>query len=788
MGFLKFRTEKGQDRDAGSGLAGHVGIIVLAGIAVYSNALHAPFVFDDMHTIVDNPLIRNLHYFIEPAMGTWSTEYYNLITRYLGFLTFAVNYRIGGLDVTGYHMANLMVHIASSLLVYALTVLSFRTPALIRSGLSGQANVVALFPALLFAVHPVQTQAVTYIAQRFASLATLFYLLSMVMYVRSRIYICGTDKRGREGFLLYSLSVVSAVFAMTTKEIAFTLPFMVCIYEFIFLEGDVRRRALLLAPFLLTLAVIPVLHMLAASAPEGEGSVAGVLSGSGISNISRSAFHFTEIAVVSTYIRLIFLPVNQNLYYDYPIFSSLMDPVVLSSSAFLLSIIGLAIYLLYSSRKSLDPDNHPERRLIAFGILWFFITLLVESSIIPRLPIFEHRVYLPSAGAFLAVTISVFSLSNKALCVKKSFADRAVFSFFSLVIALLAVMGYTRNGMWQDGVTLWNDVISKNHSKAVPHTELGKACEAKGLYDAAEREYRTAMRLQPEVYTAYYYLGSLSMAQKKYDEAAQHFRTTLSIVPRFIEGRCLLARAYEEMGRNDQALQEYLTALRMDPNNFAAQSDLIGFYLRQGKLDEAIKAYAAGNTKRTYDHPSFHNSFSLAYFQAGRYDEAVRELDAAFRIDPYDVQTHYNFSRIYVQQGRNDDAVSSLLAALRTDPYYSPARIDLAGIYAQSGRYAEALKEYGIILKYQPENEEVRYNMGNIYAQQGAADEAIREYQTVIKLNPGHIGAHNNLAGIYVQQGKYEEALRELRTVEALAPDLEDLQYNLKYVLGLIKK
>jgi len=195
----------------------HVLLIVILGLIVYSNTFHVPFVFDDAPNIVNNPVIKDLKYFIDPAEAKALLFYGPLKIRYAVYLSFALNYKINGLDVTGYHIVNLAIHIINALLVYLIVILTFRTPAV--KPLTGQNKdiswLTALFSALLFVAHPIETQAVTYIVQRLASLTAMFYLLSVMSYIKSRI---STERFTRYTF--YAISIISAVLAMKTKETA----------------------------------------------------------------------------------------------------------------------------------------------------------------------------------------------------------------------------------------------------------------------------------------------------------------------------------------------------------------------------------------------------------------------------------------------------------------------------------------------------------------------------------------------------------------------------------------
>jgi hypothetical protein len=291
---------------------------ILCFLAYYSNTFESSFQFDDEAYLVKNPGIRDLRNFSQflssedihiPFESTFKR-------RYTGFLTFAINYRLDGLNVAGYHYVNLFIHICSSLLVYFFIIFTFQTPYLRDSAIRQYERHIALFAALLFACHPLQTQAVTYIWQRITSLCAMFYLLSLVTYIKwrhtdqltvDRSQMTGNRKQGGR-WLLYALSIISAVLAMKTKEIAFMLPVMLIVYEVIFLTGKMKKRILYLIPFLLTMLIIP-LSLINIDQPIGEMvKEAGLLRGS--TELSREEYLLAQFRVLVTYLRLIFLPVN----------------------------------------------------------------------------------------------------------------------------------------------------------------------------------------------------------------------------------------------------------------------------------------------------------------------------------------------------------------------------------------------------------------------------------------------------------------------------------------------
>ena len=494
----------------------HVLLIVVFAVLGYANTFHVPYIFDDVWTIVENPKIRDLHFFLETDIIR--------STRYLGFLTFALNYAVHGLDVTGYHVVNLAIHIINAALVYLLVLLTLRTPRL-RNGAIPFTALLPLGAALLFVSHPLQSQAVTYIAQRFASLATLFYLLCLVLYIRSRL-----SENTAARAALYVLALLSAVCAMKTKEISFTLPVILALYEVLFFRGAAGKRLLRLVPFVLTMLIIP-LSLIGIDKPIGEviGDVSEATKVQ--TSLSRWEYLMTQFRVIMTYIRLVFVPVNQNLDYDYPVYRTFVDPNVVLSFLFLAALCGTAVYLLYQSRITThkSPDTH--YRLIAFGIFWFFITLSVESSLIPIVDvIFEHRMYLPSVGVFIATGTGALLLTAR---LKETWrrAEKTVAAAFMVIVLLLTATTFARNLVWKDGITLWQDVVRKSPHNSIAHYNLGVVYQDKGRNEEAIQQYLIAIRIRPDYAAAYTNLGKAYLSKGMYEQAIGHFRTALEFEP-----------------------------------------------------------------------------------------------------------------------------------------------------------------------------------------------------------------------------------------------------------------
>jgi len=316
--------------------------LTLLASLIYSNTFSASFQFDDNYNIVDHSWIKNLSNLLDFSGS-----------RYVGYLSFALNYHFGQLHVFGYHLVNLLIHITNGFLVYFFVLLLLRIPSPHPSRLTPHASGIALVTALLFVAHPIQTQAVTYIVQRFTSLATLFYLLAVVLYLKWRLAV----PESRHRSLYYAGALLSTVLAMKTKEIAFTLPFMLILIEAVFFGSFTRKQWIALIPFLLTLAIIPISR--AGAIGEGERFARETIE------ISRLDYLLTQFRVILTYLRLLIFPVHQNLDYDYPISHSLWEPKVLFSFLFLLVLFTFSLYLLFVRSRTADsPDSRLRPRAL----------------------------------------------------------------------------------------------------------------------------------------------------------------------------------------------------------------------------------------------------------------------------------------------------------------------------------------------------------------------------------------------------------------------------------------
>ena len=379
-----------------------IGVLTLL---VYSNTFYASFHFDDTPQIVENYKIRNLGNLPEIIRGN----------RGISIATFALNYAIGGLNVVGYHIINLTIHVINGILIYFLIFLTLSRIDLgtdfksVPNKVRDRAKKIAIYTALLFAVHPIQTQAVTYIVQRMEILASMFMLIGILFFIKG----AETEKTAKRA-LFYGVVALSYLLGFYSKEIAITLPALILLYDYCFLaSGDIKKIAGRLPLYLVLLAM---LAFFATRTLTGLQETPGGSAGFGVQSITAKEYLFTQFNVLAYYITLLLVPINQNLDYDFPISKGLFEiplvkegtilnypiPPAFVSLVILLAIIGFAVYLFTRHAEHITRRS----RSIAFFILWFFIILSPTSSFVPIIDvIFEHRLYLASAGFFFLFSL-----------------------------------------------------------------------------------------------------------------------------------------------------------------------------------------------------------------------------------------------------------------------------------------------------------------------------------------------------------------------------------------------
>jgi hypothetical protein len=362
-------------------------------ILIYTGALTSPFIFDDSPNIIHNPHIRipTLNFENLAWAGYQSPE----SRRPVANISFALNYYFNGYNPVGYHVVNILIHLVCGIFLYLLAKATLQTPALrTRYEKFGWIPFLTVF---IWLVHPLQTQSVTYVVQRMNSMAAMFYILSMLFYVKFRMSTVAWMK-----WTLFAGCLFTAILAFGTKEITATLPLFIILYEWYFFQELgwqwARRNFLLLGGVCLLFVIIALVYV--------DFDPANILRGYGFRDFTPAQRLLTQSRVVIFYISLMLWPnpSRLNLDHDFALSHSLLSPA--STLVAITVIIALIVFAILVARK--EP-------LLSFSIIWFFGNLVIESSLIGLELVFEHRTYLPTTFAILAIVSLVFRYLKHAL-------------------------------------------------------------------------------------------------------------------------------------------------------------------------------------------------------------------------------------------------------------------------------------------------------------------------------------------------------------------------------------
>ncbi len=601
---------------------------------VYSNSLHGSFHFDDVF-IFQNPAILHGDVFAD-LNGT----------RYIPELSFRLNYALGGRDPLGWHLLNLILHGMTVILVYVFAHLLIK-----RVGQGGAHEAWLPFTAaLLFAVHPIQTGAVDYVSQRIAILAAMFYLAAIVLFILAR-----TRSGGSAKWLLWASALLMGLLAMKSKENSFTLPFAVLLTDWFLAPKSAWRERWPALAFLLLLAVIPLSHLDIMQDPGTALTRQTV-------DISRWSYLLTESRVLVTYLRLLFLPLSQNLDYDYPLVQG-VDALTCCAIVLHLTLLAICVVALWKRARC-----HPLLTVSAFGLLWFYLTLAVESGLVPiRDVIFEHRLYLPSAGFIVAAV----SLGAWALGKLPGAAARCGVTIVLITVPALCFAGltYARNRVWHDELSLWSDVVQKSPHKARGHGNLGIAYQAIGRNDLALQEFAAA-----------------------YDEAPDELDNALN-----------LATLYMSVGQYGSALGVLKHAAQVAPDNAAVHHLLGGLYLRFGAPASGEQEFARAVQLKPED-AGFHDDLGTAYERSGDYGAAIREYEQSLKLDAGSSLAWGNLGAAQQESGDMSTALQSYGRALALDPDNTRALFNYGVAELQARHPAEASKAFSHVLVLQPKD------------------------------------------------------------------------------------
>lgn len=549
------------------------GILLVAALA-YARVLNGEFQWDDYGSVVENPRIRDLQDVLSGFLPALVRS-----GRPVVDLTFALNHAAGGLAPFGYHLVNLAIHACAVVLVFLFT----RT--VMRLAGAPHPRAVAILVAGAFALHPLQTQAVSYVAQRAESLASCAYLGALLLLLLA-------ERRGPSpaGVAAYLLGLCVFVLGLGAKVIVVTLPAAYLLLAWMIPRGVHRaemaslpRRLAMLLPWVAVDLLLSTRTMQSIEgAPDAGFSVAG---------LPPFTYLLTQFRVLVTYVRLLFLPVGQFVEWNIPAASGPGDAAVLLPGAILAAVLALAGWLFWSGRARTDADGGA-RCTAAFGIAWFFLLLAPTSSIVPLADLLqEHRVYLASWGLFVAVAVGAERVVDR-------WRIRPVVAggVACVLLLALALLTFRRNAAWETRLGLWSDEVARAPENWRAHLNLGFALAERGRTDEAVREYRAAYALGGGATpaTASYILnniGAVLANAGRTAEAVVPLRQSLELRPAETDVLYNLALLERMLGHEGEAEALATRATRIRPDHALSLNLLGEIRLDQGDARAALDLF-----------------------------------------------------------------------------------------------------------------------------------------------------------------------------------------------------
>ena len=587
-------------------------VVALAGlllltVAIYARGMNGDFQFDDPHTVQFNRALRHPGNLLTMSSLAGAVHGKRVLTDF----TFALNHWAAGPGPFSFHVTNLAIHLAAIVLVF------FFTRRILVLGGAGNRDFLAVAVTAVFALHPLQTQAVIYLSQRAESLASALYLASLLLLLRA-------ERRGRcaAGAGWYAGSFALFALGLGAKVIVATLPVAYLLMGL--LPGPHRllarpaKRLALASPFLAY-----ALWTTVSTVADLRGEDAGFL----IPFLPPGRYFLTQWHVLVTYLRLLCWPTGQNVDWDFPVARGLTNPAVLGSGLLLLALLSGAGVLFFRCRSRADSAGAAGRGA-AFGVLWFFLLLAPTSSVIPLADVLmEHRIYLASWGVFFAIAIVAGSLVGRlALQGRPVVLAAAV----ACLCAGLASATYLRVGIWQSKQSLWTDCVAKSPRKARAHLGLANGLGKAGHVEQAVDEFRFALDLAG---------GD----------------------PRWIrqEIRGRMATALLMLGRADDAIADVQAGLAEQPKD-ANLLGLLAMAQLQRRNFAAAEAAAEASVVAAREPSASLQILGMVRSAKGDRQGAITALEQAVRVDPEEPQGILLLANAYREQGRLGQACDLL--------------------------------------------------------------------------------------------------------------------------------
>ena len=650
-------------------------IIAFSGIVAYINCLSAPFIFDDLDAIVANKTIHTFATSLSPAADT------SVSGRPVLNLSLAFNYALGHNSPAGYRAVNILIHILAGLTLFGIARRTLKRPAL-RILYGADSAALALAVSLMWVLHPLQTESITYVIQRAESLMGLFYLLTLYFFIRGIELQELTEKN--KSILWYSLSMIACFLGMGTKEVMVSAPFMLLVYDRAFAAGSFKEAFKVRRNWYLGLILSWLfLALLIASTGGNRGGSIGFGIG-----VAWWKYALTQFKAITTYISLSLWP----------------HPLVFARGAFWVTSIfeilphALIVLGLFAGTLIALKKNTP----LGFLGLWFFAILSPTSSIIPGTTqmIVEHRMYLPLIAVITLALLGLYALASKR--------TTAVFIVLCLPLGYFTTL---RNAVYLDTSLLWKSTVMHEPTNAFAQLNYGVELMKTEHYEEAKTHIQTSLELNPNSIEAYTNLGNIAIKTGHPDEASGYFKEALKLPQASAQTQIDVANSLLETGHYDEALTHYEEALHLKPQSTEAECN-----------------------------------FGIALLRKGHVVESLSHFDRSLENDPDFTPAHFNRGNALRRIGHTSEAIAEYKETLRLNPSFIDAALNLGNLLLQEDKLSEAIGYFHTVLHSAPNYAEAHNSLGLALAKGHAFSEALTEFKEALKLKPNYPAAAANLS------------------------------------------
>jgi tetratricopeptide (TPR) repeat protein len=632
-------------------------IVIISVIAVYINSLKSPFIFDDIANIQDNIYIRlqNLSFAsIKNMLNSLNNQ------RPIAIFTFGINYYLGGYEVTGYHIFNILVHILNGLLLYQIIklILSLCINKEFLYMSEKNIKITALLSCLFWIVNPIQIFSVTYIVQRMNSMSALFSLIALLCYIKARDHINNKSSDANEiikahpsvkVLILFTLALVSGLIGIACKQNAIILPLLILIFELHFYSDGLisfikkvlstRKRIIITSIFIVTSIVIFYLIFYLNTKGSPGKFIKHLYKGRPFTLIERLN---TQARLIIYYISLIFYPSPSRLalLVEVKKSSSLFQPISTIFSYITIFLILSTGVFAYIRRK----------RILSFAIFWFFAAHLVESTFFPLELAYIHRNYLPSFFAFLPICTFIFHKgSNKK--------HKIAFICLSIIIAIFGYWTYSYNVIWSNKINFWKDNLKKSSGLERVYINYGTALAEGDKTEEAIKIYKEALKINRKNYITCYNL----------------------------------ARLYDNSDKNQLALKYYSAALRRNKRYKDAWRDQGYLLFTLGDQNNGLNClYRAWELDKL--DPNTNALLGNTLYQNGKIKGALFHLGKALNIEPYNIEANITMALIAMDAKDYKTAIMFFKKVLKIEASNSLAQMNILYLQQQIKKHSKGKK------------------------------------------------------------------------------------------------